>query len=57
MKIAVDGRGVYWYRGTGMGTYTGALWKILELYKKKRRPFIPLLVGSSGLLISPRSML
>lgn len=41
MKIAVDGRGVYWYRGTGMGTYTGALWKILELYKKEAAFYTP----------------
>lgn len=41
MKIAVDGRGVYWYRGTGMGAYAGALLKILSIYQKETVVYTP----------------
>lgn len=34
MKIAVDARGINWYRGTGIGTYTE---KILEFMIKNHR--------------------
>ncbi len=39
MRIALDGRSIDWYRGTGMGTYTGALLNILTRYEKDTAVF------------------
>lgn len=40
MKIAIDGRGISWYNGTGIGTYTGNLVKSMLNLDKENEFFI-----------------